>query len=114
MAANHVSAIELVTADGRLVRADREHEPDLFWALRGGGGSFGIVTAIELELFPIAQAYAGILWYPIDRGPEVLHAWRELTQSDPPDELNNAEVGVSSSAASTGASFRGEQAGRLT
>ena len=87
LAANRVSAIELVTADGRLVRADPENEPDLFWALRGGGGSFGIVTAIELELFPITQAYAGILWYPIDRGPEVLHAWREVTQSDLPDEL---------------------------
>jgi hypothetical protein len=87
LAANHVSAVELVTAEGRLVRADAEREPDLFWALRGGGGSFAIVTAIEFELFPITQAYAGILWYPIDRGPEVLHAWRELTQSDLPDEL---------------------------
>jgi hypothetical protein len=77
-----------VTADGRLVRADREHEPDLFWALRGGGGSFGIVTAIELELLPITRAYAGVLWYPIERGPEVLRAWRELTESDPPDELS--------------------------
>jgi FAD binding domain/Berberine and berberine like len=87
LAANHVSAIELVTADGRLVRADRQHEQDLFWALRGGGGSFGVVTAIEFDLFPITEAYAGILWYPIDRGPEALHAWRELTQSDLPDEL---------------------------
>jgi hypothetical protein len=69
------------------VRADREQEPDLFWALRGGGGGFGVVTAIEFELFPITQAYAGILWYAIDRGHEVLHAWRDLTQSDLPDEL---------------------------
>jgi FAD binding domain/Berberine and berberine like len=88
LAANHVRAIELVTADGRLVRTDREHQPDLFWALRGGGGSFGIVTAIELELFPITTAYAGSLWYPIERGAEVLHAWRELTQGDLPDELS--------------------------
>ncbi|MBV9002035.1 MAG: FAD-binding protein [Solirubrobacterales bacterium] len=88
LAANHVRAIELVTADGRLVRADRENEPDLFWALRGGGGSFGVVTAIEFELFPINHAYAGILWYPIERAPEVLHAWRELTHSEQlPDEL---------------------------
>ena len=87
LTANNVRSIELVTADGRLVRTDRDTEPDLFWALRGGGGSFGIVTAIELKLFPITQAYAGILWYPIDRGPEVLHAWRNLTQSDLPDEL---------------------------
>jgi hypothetical protein len=88
LSANHVTGVELVTADGRLVRVDREHEPDLFWALRGGGGSFGVVTAMEFELFPITHAYAGILWYPIDRGPEVLHAWRELTNTERlPDEL---------------------------
>jgi hypothetical protein len=88
LAANAVRAIELVTADGRLVRCDREREPDLFWALRGGGGSFGVVTAIELQLFPIRHAYAGVLFYPIERGSEVLHAWRELTHSDSvPDEL---------------------------
>jgi FAD/FMN-containing dehydrogenase len=88
LAANHVRSIELITADGRLVRADREHQPDLFWALRGGGGSFGVVTALEFELLPITQAYAGVLWYPIERGHEVLRAWRELTQSDRlPDEL---------------------------
>ena len=88
LAANNVHAIELVTADGRLVRADRERGPDLFWALRGGGGSFGVVTAIELELFPLAEAYAGLLWYPLERAGEVLHAWRELTQAAPPDELS--------------------------
>jgi hypothetical protein len=88
LSANAVRAIELVTADGRFVRADREYEPDLFWALRGGGGSFGVVTAIELELFPIERAYAGGLFYPIERGSEVLHAWRDLTHSDSlPDEL---------------------------
>ena len=77
-----------MTADGRLVRCDRETEPDLFWALRGGGGSFGVVTAIELELFAIEHAYAGVLFYPIERGSEVLHAWRELTHDDlVPDEL---------------------------
>ena len=88
LAANAVRAFELVTADGQLVRADRDNEPDLFWALRGGGGSFGVVTAVELELFPIQRAYAGVLFYPIERGSEVLQAWRELTQNDRlPDEL---------------------------
>jgi UDP-N-acetylenolpyruvoylglucosamine reductase len=88
LTANRVRSIELVTAAGRLVRTDRDTEPDLFWALRGGGGSFGIVTAIELELLPVREAYAGILWYPIQRGREVLQAWRELTNSDRlPDEL---------------------------
>ena len=87
LSASNVRAIELVTADGQLRRADREHEPDLFWALRGGGGSFGIVTALELRLFPVTQLYAGILWYPIERGPDVLHAWRDLTRGAVPDEL---------------------------
>jgi hypothetical protein len=87
LAANNVTAAELVTADGRLVRADADHEPDLFWALRGGGGSFGVVTALEFRLFPLTRAYAGILWYPIQRGCEVLHAWAELTRGQIPDEL---------------------------
>jgi FAD binding domain len=87
LATNHLRAIELVTADGRFVRADHENEPDLFWALRGGGGSFGIVTAIEMQLLPIMDVYAGLLWYPIERGDEVLSAWREITQDDPPDDL---------------------------
>jgi FAD binding domain-containing protein/berberine-like enzyme len=87
LSANNVQAIELVTADGRFVRTDRDIEPDLFWALRGGGGSFGVVTAIEIQLFPVTEVYAGILWYPIQRGAEVLHAWRELAEGDIPDEL---------------------------
>jgi hypothetical protein len=86
LAANSVTAIEVVTADGHLVRADYEHQPDLFWALRGGGGSFGVVTALEFRLFPVTEAYAGALWYPIERGSEVLPAWAELTHGAP-DEL---------------------------
>jgi FAD binding domain-containing protein len=88
LAANSVHAIELVTADGSIVRADRSNETELFWALRGGGGSFGVVTAIELELFPITEVHAGILWFPLERGSEVLNAWRELTAGGLPDELS--------------------------
>jgi UDP-N-acetylenolpyruvoylglucosamine reductase len=87
LAANNVTAAEMVTADGRLVRADADQEPDLFWAVRGGGGSFGIVTALEFQLFPHTQAYAGALWYPIGRASEVLHAWAELTRGQVPDEF---------------------------
>ncbi len=90
LSANNVEAVDLVTADGRLVRADAYHEPDLFWALRGGGGSFGIVTAIELRLFPITEVYAGLLWWPADAATEVLQAWRELTQAGVPDEFTTA------------------------
>jgi hypothetical protein len=86
--ANQVTAIELVTADGELVRTDAENEPDLFWALRGGGGSFGIVTAIEFNLLPITEVYAGILWYPVERASEILNAWRAWTD-DLPDEMTS-------------------------
>ena len=83
---NSVTAFELVTADGHLVRTDAVHEPDLFWALRGGNGNFGVVTAIEFEVYPYAELYAGALFFPFARTREVLHAWRELLPALP-DEL---------------------------
>ena len=83
VAANSVTAIEVVTADGELVRTDASNEPGLFWALRGGGGSFGIVTAIEFALYPQPQVYAGTMFFPIERAREVLHAWREIAPEMP-------------------------------
>ena len=74
--ANQVVAVELVTADGEFRRVDRENDPDLFWALRGGGGAFGVVTAIELNLFPLTEVYAGHLFFPVERAAEVLR-WTE-------------------------------------
>jgi FAD binding domain/Berberine and berberine like len=88
LAANSVTAIELVTADGRLRRVDDEHEPDLFWALRGGGGSFGVATAIELRLYPITEVYAGVLFFPLQRAGQVLNAWREWVDAVP-DEVTS-------------------------
>jgi FAD/FMN-containing dehydrogenase len=83
LASERVLAIEVVTADGRLVRTDRHHEPDLFWALRGGGGSFAAVTAIEFELVPLTRVYAGMLMWPWERARDVLQAWREWTATAP-------------------------------
>ena len=83
LACNSIVSADVVTADGRLVRADRETEPELFWALRGGGGNVGAVTAIELELFPIAEIYAGALFWPIERAAEILNAWREWIETVP-------------------------------
>ena len=80
---NSITAIELVTADGELRRVDADHEPELFWALRGGGGNFGVVTALEFRLFPIAELYAGALFFPWERSAEVLHAWRDWTRRFP-------------------------------
>jgi hypothetical protein len=88
LAASNVTAVEAVTADGRLVRADADHERDLFWALRGGGGSFAVVTALEMRLFPVTEACAGLLWWPIDAAPAVLHAWGDLTEGGLPDEFS--------------------------
>jgi FAD/FMN-containing dehydrogenase len=85
---NSITAIELVTADGRLRRVDHEHEPELFWALRGGGGNFGVVTALEFRLFPISEVYAGALFFPWERSAEVLRAWREWTETVP-DEVTS-------------------------
>src|SRR3954453_267076 len=84
--ANSVTAIELVTADGRARRVDAEHEPDLFWALRGGNGNYGVVTAIEFAVYPVEGLYAGAMFFPFEHAGEVLHAWAEL---DPtlPDEM---------------------------
>ena len=87
-AANRVTAIELVTADGEHVRTDAEHDPELLWALRGGGGGYGVVTAMELELVPVAEVYAGVLFFPLERAGEVLEAWRAWTTTVP-DEVTS-------------------------
>lgn len=83
MAADSVTAVEIVTPDGRLVRSDANNEPDLLWAVRGGGGQVGIVTAIEFALYPVREVYAGVLFFPIERSEEVLQAWREWTATVP-------------------------------
>ena len=83
LACNSIVAAEVVTADGRHIRTDRDTEPELFWALRGGGGNVAAVTAIELELFPVAEIYAGVLFWPIERAAEILNAWREWIETVP-------------------------------
>jgi FAD/FMN-containing dehydrogenase len=83
---NAVTAFELVTADGELIRVDAEHEPELFWALRGGGGNYGIVTAIEFGVVEVDELYAGALFFPFERSAEVLHTWNTVRHSFP-DEL---------------------------
>jgi FAD/FMN-containing dehydrogenase len=84
--ANSVTAIELVLADGRHVRTDPTHEPDLFWALRGGNGNFGVVTAIEFAVYPLEELYAGAMFFPFERSAEVLHTWARML-GGLPDEL---------------------------
>ncbi|MEV6265721.1 FAD-binding oxidoreductase [Kribbella sp. NPDC051936] len=86
-AADHVRRIEVVTADG--VRRDAEEDPDLFWALRGGGGNFGIVTGIELDLFDVPTLYGGSLYFDLAEHPTAPQVWREWTHTVP-EEVTSA------------------------
>ncbi len=83
LAANSVTAVELVIGDGSQVRASADENPALFWALRGGGGSFGVVTAIELSTFPISTAYAGMLLWDVTHAESVLREWSSWAPSAP-------------------------------
>lgn len=86
LAADNLVAADVVTANGDLVRASEEENADLFWALRGGGGNFGVVTAFEYRLHPLTAVLGGLVVHPRERAAEVLHLFRELTAAAP-DEL---------------------------
>jgi FAD/FMN-containing dehydrogenase len=92
MQANAVTAIELVTAEGHLVRTDAVHEPELFWALRGGGGNFGVVTAIEFAVHHVPELYAGAMFYPLEQTADVFTAWTELLPALPEEMTSWANV----------------------
>ncbi len=83
LACNRVRAIEVVTADGEVGRVDRDNEPDLFWALRGGGGLFATVTAIELDLLPIREIFGGISFWPVELAESALSIWLDWTRTAP-------------------------------
>lgn len=83
LAANGVRAVELVTADGELRRVDAADDPELFWALRGGGGGFGVVTAVEVDLFPVARVITGAAFWPAVHAERLLRAWRRWTLHAP-------------------------------
>ena len=76
LGADSVLAVELVDGLGRLRRLSATEEPELFWAVRGGGGSFGIITRIEVALHPAPHLYGGRLLWPLDRMAEVLDVFR--------------------------------------
>jgi len=81
---DNLKSVDIVTADGRLVRASKDEHPDLFWAARGGGGNFGVATAFEYQLHDIGtQTYAGALVYPFDAAPELLKFFAEFSEQMP-------------------------------
>jgi FAD/FMN-containing dehydrogenase len=89
--ADSLLSADVVTADGRLLSVSRDRHPELFWALRGGGPGFGVVTAMELALHPVAEVHAGVARFPRERAGELLLAYREL-MAIAPDELSTAIV----------------------
>jgi FAD/FMN-containing dehydrogenase len=89
LSADNVLAFELVTPDGVLRRAAADENADLFWGLRGGGGSLGIVTGMTIRLFPVAEVYAGNLYYPAAMARDVFRHYRAWI-ADAPDELTSS------------------------
>lgn len=76
LAVDNLRAADVVLADGTLTRADAHHETDLFWALRGGGGNFGVIVGLEFALHPVAEITTGVLGWPLDQAQTVAAAYR--------------------------------------
>lgn len=89
LAADSVRCFELVTPDGRFLRASESENSDLFWGLRGGGGNFGVITSMEIQLYPVTTVYGGSLIYPAEHAKEVFMRYRDWIASAP-DELTTS------------------------
>ncbi len=86
LAADNLLSVELVTASGEVLRPSATEQPDLFWALRGGGGNFGVATSFEYRLHPVSTIYGGLVAHPFETAREVLRFYRDFT-SNASDEL---------------------------
>jgi FAD/FMN-containing dehydrogenase len=86
LAADNVQAIELVTAEGEILEVTAQSEPDLFWALRGGGGNFGVATAFTYRLHPLQTVTGGLIAHPVEAGADLLRFYRDAV-ADCPDDL---------------------------
>ncbi|RBY90700.1 FAD-binding oxidoreductase [Blastococcus sp. TF02A-26] len=91
-AADHVRSAEIVTGDGEIRTVDAVSDPELFWALRGGKGSFGVVTALEFDLVPVARLYGGGVFFPGSATRDLLHAYREWAPTLPEETTTSIAV----------------------
>ena len=88
MSIDNLISADVLTADGKLLHASTEHNPDLFWAIRGGGGNFGIVIGFEFQLHPVGpEVLSGLIVYPFEEAKSVLTQYRQFVETMP-DELN--------------------------
>src|SRR5207302_6897149 len=93
LASDNLLSADVVTADGRLLVASPTQHEDLFWALRGGGGNFGIVTSFEYQLHPMTPTFiGGMVLYPMDQAPEVLRFYRKYAEESPDDLTAHAAL----------------------
>ncbi|MEU0095096.1 FAD-binding oxidoreductase [Kribbella sp. NPDC006257] len=90
LACDNLVSVELITADGELVIADETKNTELFWALHGGGGNFGVATALTLRLHPLPGMTLARLFWPADAGTTVIRAYRDLFEQGAPDELGGS------------------------
>src|SRR3954451_12250499 len=86
LACDNLVSADVVTADGRMLTASDQENPDLFWGLRGGGGNFGVVTSFEYRLHPVGPVLAGLLIHPLPVARDVLRSYRDFCR-EAPDEL---------------------------
>lgn len=89
LAANSLLAVEIVTGAGEFIRVDADHHAEVFWALRGGGGNFGVVTAMEFRAYDFSTAYAGLMMWDISEARRVLDVWRRWAPAAP-DEVTTS------------------------
>jgi len=87
LAADNLLSVQVVTANSEILDVTAKSEPDLFWALRGGGGNFGVAASLEYQLHPLREIVGGIIAHPFDAAADALRFYREFTQSGVPDEL---------------------------
>src|SRR5437870_5779764 len=85
LAIDNLFAVDMVLADGRFVTASAEEQEELFWAIRGGGGNFGIVTSFLFQLHPLRTVYAGPMLWPLDRATEAMQLYRDFITQAPDD-----------------------------
>ena len=87
LALDNLLSVELVTADGKVRQVSVEEEPDLFWAVRGGGGNFGVATSFEFQLHPVGPTITGgLVAYPFERARDMLRFFRDQTGSLPDEQ----------------------------
>lgn len=92
LACDNLVSVELVTADGRTVTASEGENPEVFWALHGGGGNFGIATSLTFRLHPLPTTTLGLLLWPAQAGPDVVRRYRDLIEHGAPEELGGGVI----------------------